>query len=438
MGPFETTNLNFIGLAFIILMGILILSLPRRGAVIPLLLTFCFITLGQRVDVGGLNFTLMRIAIFFGLMRVVARGEVKELKRNSIDSCLLWFVFASMITYMLLTQTWDGFVSSFGPAYNALGSYFLFRILVRDIDDSDRVLRVLCIIMIPLALFMLLEKMTARNIFSIFGGVPEITLEREGRLRAQGPFSHPILAGTFGATAVPLFIGLWFRANRKKLAAVGIIAATIVMIASASSGPLLGCGAGILGLSVWPFRKRMRAIRWLSFSSLIVLHVIMKAPIWFLIGRVSGIIGGTGWARSELIDQAIKHFGEWWLIGTRYTGHWADNSGLIKLPDDQNMVDITSQYIFIGVNGGVLPLILFIVLIAVAFRAVGLTVKRMDARPFADRIAVWAMGASLFAYASSFLSVALFDQTIAIWYMLLALISSVYAASEPTAANRTN
>jgi len=57
-----------------------------------------------------------------------------------------------------------------------------------------------------------------------------------------------------------------------------------------------------------------------------------ESPIWFLIGRLSAIIGGTGWARSELIDQAIKHFSEWWLLGTTYTAHWAADNGLIVLP----------------------------------------------------------------------------------------------------------
>jgi hypothetical protein len=439
MNPAETTNVNPVGFAFIIVMGILVLVLPRRSATIPLLLTCCFITLGQRVDIAGLNFTLLRIAILFGWIRVFARGEFLTLRRNGIDVSLLCFVVATIVTYTLLMQTWDGFVSSLGPAYNVVGGYFLFRALVRDFDDANRLIRLLCIIMVPLALAMILEKMTERNLFSVFGGVPDITMVREGRLRAQGPFSHPILAGTFGATSIPLFVGLWFKTETKKLATVGLIAAVIVMIASASSGPLLACGVGVVGLCMWPLRKRMRAIRWLSLFSLIGLHLVMKAPIWFLIGRLSNVVGGTGWARSELIDEAAKHFGEWWLGGTTYTRNWTEGpgNGLITLPDDPNMVDITSQYIFIGVNGGILPLGLFIMVIALAFRGVGLAVKRTDAQPFANRFAIWAMGASLFAYANSFLSVALFDQTIVIYYMLLALISSLSAWSESQTANTT-
>jgi hypothetical protein len=429
MDPTEVTNLNFIGLAFMIAMGILTIALPRRSAVLPLLMTCCFITLGQRIDVVGLNFTLMRIAILFGWVRVFVHKEF-SLRMNSIDKSMLWFAAASIVMYTLLIQTWDGFIGSLGPAYNAIGSYFLFRFLIRDLDENDIVLKALCFVMVPLALAMIIEKSTGRNLFSIFGGVPDITMVREGRLRAQGPFTHPILAGTFGATSIPFFVGLWLKPKAKRLATVGLVAALIVVITTASSGPLMALGTGILALCAWPLRKHMRAVRWLALFSLVALHLLMKAPIWFLIGRLSGIVGGTGWARSELIDQAIKNFGDWWLVGTTYTAHWCANNGLITLPDNPNMVDITNQFIVIGVSGGILPLILFIVLITLAFRAVGITVKRMAGRPFSDQFTVWGMGASLFAYVNSMLSVSLFDQSIVFWYVLLAMISSVSAASE--------
>ena len=40
------------------------------------------------------------------------------------------------------------------------------------------------------------------------GGVPEITVVREGRLRCQGAFAHPILAGCFWAEQLPLIAAL--------------------------------------------------------------------------------------------------------------------------------------------------------------------------------------------------------------------------------------
>ncbi len=66
----------------------------------------------------------------------------------------------------------------------------------------------------------------------------------------------------------------------------------------------------------------MRAIRWGIVVILLALHAVMKAPVWFLISRLSELTGGSGWYRSALIDAFIRHFDEWWLIGTGYTAHW--------------------------------------------------------------------------------------------------------------------
>ncbi len=49
----------------------------------------------------------------------------------------------------------------------------------------------------------------------------------------------------------------------------------------------------------------------------------MKAPVWFLIGHAGdALVGGGGWHRAEIIDAAVKNFGDWWLSGTDNTGGW--------------------------------------------------------------------------------------------------------------------
>ena len=82
-------------------------------------------------------------------------------------------------------------------------------------------------------------------------------------------------------------------------------------------------------------------------------------------------MGGDGWHRSELIDTAIRHFHEWWLLGTQYTMHWMTFSNEIE----PGMADITNQYVFEGIKGGVVTLLLFIAIIALSFKAVGLMLK---------------------------------------------------------------
>ena len=44
------------------------------------------------------------------------------------------------------------------------------------------------VVLIPVAIFMTIEKTTGRNYFSMFGGVSTLTAIRDGKLRAQGAF----------------------------------------------------------------------------------------------------------------------------------------------------------------------------------------------------------------------------------------------------------
>ena len=74
---------------------------------------------------------------------------------------------------------------------------------------------------------------------------------------------------------------------------------------------------GIIALCFWPFRKIMRAVRWGLVFAVVLLQMVMKADVWFLLSRISDISGGSGWHRAMLIDNFIRHFGDWWLVGTR-------------------------------------------------------------------------------------------------------------------------
>jgi len=426
-------NVSFLtpfGLAFIVTMGLLILVLPRRLAFLPFILAACYTTLGQRVIIAGQNFDLIRILLLFGWIRLLIRKECKAFDFTVIDKLIIAFAVAGVITAEILTPTTDTLTNRMGKVYNTLLTFFLFRFLIRDLDEIIFMLKITAIVILPLALSMIIEKSTQRNIFSVFGGVPEFTVIRGESLRCQGPFRHPILAGTFGATLFPLFCALWNKQIKGRIFAyIGIFASTIITVMSASSGPLMAYLASLIGLFFWPLRHKMSLVRWLLFVAIVILALVMKAPIWFLIGKLSAITGGTGWHRSVLIDQAIKHFSEWWLLGTTYTAHWAADNGLIVLPDYPEMVDITNQYIVIGVQGGILPLILFILIIAYGFQGLGRTRSILADQSDYRQFIPWALGSALFAHTLTFISVSYFDQMRLMWLLLLAIIALVASLS---------
>jgi hypothetical protein len=418
------TNANPLGIAFALLMGIFLVVLPRRYAIIPILALVSYLTMGTNIVVGGLNFTMLRFLLVFGWARLIIRKELRGVKLNRIDWAVIAFVVSSLITYTLLWQTYDAFRNKLGLAYNVLGFFFLFRYLIKDMPDAIRVVRIAAILIVPLAGLMILEKRTGHDLFAYFGGVPEMSPVRDGVIRCQGPFGHPILAGSFGATMLPFFIGLWTQKVKaaKLFAVIGIISASIVVICSGSSGPLLAGLAGIGGFFFWPLRKKMQLIRWAMVAGIVVLQIVMKPPFWFIIAKIDVFSGNTGWHRAHLIDIAYRNLSDWWLVGTRSVIEW-------DVGYDHN-IDITNQYIAYGIDGGLITFFLFIAIIVRCFGGVGRTIKVLAGQPKASQLFVWSLGAALFAHVTNYFSISYFDQTIIAFYLLLAMISSLgdYAA----------
>ncbi|MGC4053261.1 MAG: hypothetical protein QM757_28490 [Paludibaculum sp.] len=403
-----------IGLAFTVLMSLLLLTLPRRKALAPVIVLICFMTMGERIVLGGLNFTMIRILLFFGWMRLISRGELRGMKWCWADTFVVAWAVIRTLNYTLVWGTTDAFINRMGHAYNALAAYFLFRFLVRDEEDVFTTIRQLALAVGPLALIMMNEKITGRNLFAALGGVPVISELRSGVVRCQGPFAHSILAGTFGATTVPLFVGMWLRRKSTAgLALLAIASSTLIVYMGGSSGPILAYAFSMLALSLWFMRKNLSVIRWSIALLLLTLHFVMNSPVWFVIARASVFSGSTGWYRGFLIDMSVRHFNEWWLIGTTAATKW-----------HYYLADVTNQYLLEGLSGGMVTMLLFIGILSTSFRSVGLVVRSSTSDPKVKLLA-WALGGALLGHAVSFISVSYFDQNIIIFYWLLAAIAAL-------------
>jgi hypothetical protein len=410
----DVTILNPIAFFLTLAMGLTLLAVQSRQAVFPLIVVACFITSYQRIAVSGIDFDMLRILILFGMVRVLARGEFGRLRLNGTDGLFFVWITWRTIAYSLMRGDSAGMVYALGYAFTAVGLYLLLRISIRDLDDIRQALRFFALVSIPLALAMANEQLTRTNVFSIFGGVPAQTFIREGRLRSQGAFSHPILAGSFGAFLLPLMWGLFMGDRRSRLlAAIGAAAATAITLTSASSGPILAYAAGLGGIYLWRWRRRVRALLWIGVAGYILLDLAMRAPVWALVLRV-GVVGGSkGWHRYFLIDQAIKRFGEWWLVGTPSTAHWGFG-----------LFDVTNRYVREGVDGGFLALALFVAIMVVSLATV-VRASKTQALPRREQLLVWSLGVSMLTHMVSFISVSYFGQMMFFWYLPVAMIASV-------------
>ncbi len=427
-GASDTILHPLVALALILTIA-LIFVLPRKNVVIPWLLTVLLVPFGQVVVLAGVHFTVYRIVVLFGLIRLATTKFPARARRfsggfSTIDSAFMLCACFSCISFSLRWMETQALIRSLGNLLDALGGYFVLRFLIRDKGDVQRAIKVLAVTAVILAICMTNEHFTHRNVFGLLGGVPLNVAVRDGGVRAAGSFEVYITAGVFGATLLPLFVLLCSDAKTRLIGALGIAGATVVTLTSNSSTPLLAYVAGFVGLCFWPFRKRMRAFRWGLLLILVSLHLCMKAPVWALIARIDLTGSSSGFHRYFLVDQCIRHFSDWWFIGVKNYSDWG-----------WDMWDLSNQYVAYALTGGLATLMFFILVLSRSFGRLGTARRRVEG----DRKrewALWCLCAALLSHVVASFGIGYFDQVQAAWYALLAIIGVAVSEAMPSRVPR--
>ncbi len=422
-----------VALLVFVICGVALLIVPRKWAPAALLAGSLYMTLGQGIEIATIRLPVYRMMLLVGLLRVIIKGESLPGGLNLVDKLVIgwscWGIFASLFH----DPERAGIISACGNVFNLTMIYFLIRIWCTDLDEVRDIVIFVAFLLVPIAIEMVMEKVTGKNLFSVLGGVPENVVMREGKLRAQGPFLHAILAGTVGATCVPLFIGL--LSKYRMGAIVGIIAGVGMTFASASSGPVMSLLFGLGAVMLWRFRKHLHKMRIAAILTYLVLMVTMKQPPYYLISRIDISGGSTGWHRSFLIEQTFNHLSEWWLFGTDHTRDWMPMQGIAS---DPQHTDITNYYIGFGVFAGLPSMLAVIAILLIAFSWVGRILSSWgDINPQRNFM-IFCFGASLFSHAATSISVAYFDQSMLFFWLTVAVISSTYSITRSSTAEELN
>jgi len=407
-------SLHPVALVVAIVVAIALLSLPRSRLVAPFFLVAVFLPLNQGFDVVGLDVTLARFLIFTAWLRFFVRGEVVLDRWRPMDTAVCLWCGIGGVAYVFLWGL-PAIVTSMGQIVNYAGTYFLVRLCVTKPSDVANVKKAMMFAAAVLAAFLIVESSTGRNAFAIFGGVPEITEIRDGHLRCQGPFGHPISAGLFGASLVPIFFGPIMARRQRALHAVALACGVVVVVLAASSGPFLALAGAVAAWCCWPLRRRMRVVAWGIVGLLATLHLVMKAPVWALIARASVFDSSSSWHRLNLLDQFIWRFGEWWLFGTQSTDHWGFYA-----------VDVANNYVRIGVSGGIFTLLAFFLLLRRGFTSIGAAMRA--SKSFEEQTLLWGLGGALMAHVVGAFGLSYWDQTTVLFALLLGLISAASSA----------
>ncbi len=399
-----TTGAIILGVILVVVQ----LTLPRKWAFAPLL--FAAAHTSQTEALGDL--TTVRLVLITGILRGLVATPKLLIRRAPLDLPFLAFFLVAIVSSFAHSADADNPLKfRLGFAGSILFTYGYCKLLLPERDLYKQIALVLVLALTPLAALLAIEQRTGKNLYSAVGAKREDTLNRAGRNRAMGPFGTPILAGTVGAVAFPLFLPL-FR-TRRTVGLIGAASAVVIVGASASSGPIGTLAIGTFGAAVWKWRRHLR-LGMVAGALLLSAYPILKGKgPWHVLTSIDLVGGSTGWHRAKLIDNAFLHFGEWWFAGTDYTAHWMP----YRLPQNPNHCDLTNYFIHIGVIGGV-PLL--VCLLWIVYRSFKLLNNQSSSQAGdSDLFQVWCSTCALAAFCISALTISYYDQVYVFFYLLI-------------------
>ncbi|HVU46968.1 MAG TPA: hypothetical protein VHD85_12615 [Terracidiphilus sp.] len=403
---------------------VLILTLPRKSVVGCFLASCLCIPVAQVVVLAGVHFPVLRILIIAGLTRCMMEGGVSTRGRfpggfNRVDQIVVLWTVSQFTVLSLQWMNTQATIHNIGDFIDALGGYLVVRFLIVDSDAVRRAMTALAIICVVQGACMTFEYFAHVNVFGYLGGHTGLTI-RDGKIRAEGVMGC-LFAGVFGGATVPLFLWLRNESKSRTTAYIGIAGALAMVLTSNSSSSLLALGGSILAIAFWPLRKRMREIRWALSLTLIGLHLVMHGPVWSLIARIDLTGSSSGYHRYYLVDNCIRHFSDWWLLGYKYYNNWG-----------WDMWDLCNQFVVAALGGGLITLVLYIMVFSRSFSAVGTARKRLNGNRREEWF-VWCLGADLFANLVAHFGINYMAQMMMTLFPVLAFISvAAFEAKQKT------
>lgn len=412
----NTTTLTPASLLVLAIGAIAMFVVPRRYMFLPLVVVTAFVPVSQRLVILGMDFAFLRLMTMIAWARLAARSEFKRFAWSPIDTVFTAWILWRTIATVLRTGSFGALVHQLGLSVDALGIYFLARMILRGWRDLDAMIVSFSIAAIPVALAMLHESQTGRNLATMFFGAKTgMAVARDGAVRAMCGYAHPIIAGAAWASVFPLVCARWWNRRASRLfTVVAAIAVFSCVINSSSSTPLLGTLIGMVGAAAWVMRRNMVAVRWMILAAVLLLEVALDKPIWHLFHRVSaiGLDASTGYHRYRLFDAFVRHFTDWAPLGVNSTAYWGSR-----------LEDVTNAFIVQAVQGGLIGLLLILTLFYLLFQRNGVLLRQYRGRR-PEEIYLWALGVTLFSHTAMMNAMGYLWQMQPPWYACFAMIAA--------------
>jgi hypothetical protein len=291
-----------------------------------------------RFTAGGLTFFADRIGLIIVLpyvLKKVLDGTIRLVLPDFLMLfSILWILTSMSVHYGVVA----GLQRGGSLALDSTVGYFLARISFRSLRDIRRALVYFAPGLFVAAAAMAVESIThhpfvlpvARSIFGplpfyisgeatgVRNAVPEVRL---GLLRAQGPFSHPILAGLY----LTAFLPIYARSGLRGWPTVAGTVAALCSVFAVSSAALLGL---ILVVALLAFDTLQRYFRDFGWKQLItILAIIGGAAQLFTSNGIVGVLTrlaldpATAYYRRLTWQFASVSVGENPMFGIGFAGY---------------------------------------------------------------------------------------------------------------------
>ena len=98
---------------------LIVLLFESRYAVTAIIAAVCYLTQGQEVTLG-FHFTAIRLVLLAGLIRIIVRGEIRQIQSHSIDRSIVAYAVSIAIVASIRLGTMEEFIYQIGGLYNIL------------------------------------------------------------------------------------------------------------------------------------------------------------------------------------------------------------------------------------------------------------------------------------------------------------------------------
>jgi len=360
--------------------ALVLLLPPRYGILVFLAVLLCYPDY-LRIMVFGCTVSAGRLVVITLLTRCLLDEQLRHgFRWTKLDT----LVIAADAVYMLAfccnhaDSLTAGIKYQSGAMVDTTFAYFASRLIINDRAVLVRLVKAAAIVLVIMAFLGAFEAVTTispykgllkyhfyadRSLGIVLFQDQEVLVghgheARLGFFRAQGPHGHPIIFGASFVLFLPLVWKLFSHTRWKSLRAPVCGAIVVGGASSVSSTPFTGVFAVLAGLAFERFERWGKQLFVLFILSCVFLEFYTDRPHFYYVflGRLS-IQPNTGYARGRLIDEALKHFPEYWLTG------YGSDPGWGQEVSGTTFTDVTVNYVALAVKHGVFGLLAYLAIV---------------------------------------------------------------------------